>query len=187
MLYGLNLLEEIMTTSSTRRVVTGLNEQGESVLIADEAITSFVPYAICPFFQIEELFYTEDHPLSLLTRHVSCDYDINLPENTVRFMKIRMPTKTEIIQCLQAAGEPLPEDWTQFNLHRTDSIDYIYVLSGQNLCIVGDRQIPLKAGDFLAQIGPEHTWLNDHDEPCIILCIMFGLKASGARKEMPVR
>lgn len=82
------------------------------------------------------------------------------------------------------AGKTAPEDWATFNLHSTDSIDYIYVLSGAITCVVGEQTINLNTGNFLAQIGPEHTWVNDNDEPCYILCVMCGIKPSGERKKM---
>jgi quercetin dioxygenase-like cupin family protein len=88
-----------------------------------------------------------------------------------------MPTKKEMIHDLQQAGQPIPEDWTKFNQHATATIDYGYIVSGQITLVTGDgTQQDLKPGDFVAQIGAEHTWINDHDEPCIILCFMLGIE-----------
>lgn len=171
--------------TETRRVVTGI-EKGESKIIADEKIPAIVPYPIFPSFQLQNLFFTEDNPQSLSTRHLNNPYDINLPEGAMRFLKVRMSTKAEMVAELKNAGQPIPEDWSKFNLHSTDSVDYIYVLSGAITCVVGEQQVNLKAGDFLAQVGPEHTWINDHDEPCYLLCIMMGTKSDGTRKKMMV-
>ena len=162
----------------TRRLTTGINlETNESLIIADESVNRLIPYAKYPSFQIQELFYSEECPLSLTTRHIVKEYDIDLPEKAIRFLKVRMPTKTEITADLVRAGEPIPEDWHKFNLHRTDSIDYIYILSGNITCVVGTKTTELSAGDFVVQISPEHTWLNDSDEPCYMLCIMIGIAA----------
>ncbi|MCD6055132.1 MAG: hypothetical protein K0R12_94 [Gammaproteobacteria bacterium] len=94
-------------------------------------------------------------------------------------MKIRMPTKAEMIADLKQTGENIPQDWHKFNLHRTDSIDYIYILSGHISCIIGNKRIELSQGDFLTQIGPEHTWINDNDQPCYIFCVMMGIQPAG--------
>ncbi len=171
---------------STRRLITGVDENQQSKLLTHENIKPIVPYDIFPSFQLQNLFYTEDHPQSLTTRHLEQAYNIALPEGAVRFLKMRMPTKLEMIADLKKAGKPIPQDWTRYNLHSTDSVDYCYVLSGKITCIVGEHHINLSEGDFLVQIGPEHTWINDHDEPCYMFCIMIGIKPSGQRKKMDV-
>ena len=112
-----------------RRVISGVDQNKVSKIIEDKKIKSFVPYEEFPCFQIQELFYTEDNPLSLLTRHLKKSYDIDLPKGAMRFMKIRMPTKTEMIKELELARRPIPDDWTKFNLHNTASVDYILLTS----------------------------------------------------------
>lgn len=158
---------------ATRRVTTGI-EKNISKIVADEMVDNLTPYVLFPSFHIQNLFYTENVPQSMQTRHLDTAYNINLPQGALRFLKIRMPTKAEKIADFQKTGQAIPEDWAKFNLHRSDSADYIYILSGAITCIVGEQQLHLKAGDFLAQIGPEHTWINDHDEPCEMLCVMIG-------------
>ena len=168
----------------TRVVVTSYNAN-ESTIISDKILQEFPPYEQYPCFQLTNLFYTEDMPQSLdKTRHLDSPYDINLPEGAMRILKMRMPTKKEMIADLQRLEMPIPNDWTNFNLHSTASIDYIYVLSGKITCVVGDRLLQLEEGNFLVQIGPEHTWINDNDEPCYMLCIMSGVKPNGQEKSM---
>lgn len=105
-------------------------------------------------------------------------YSLQLPTGAIRILKICMPTQTTIIEDLQNLGQPIPEDWTKFNLHSTLSIDYIFILSGSITYIVGENSIDLYEGDFLTQIGSEHTWVNNNTEPCYALCIMVGAKES---------
>lgn len=170
---------------STHRIISGV-DNNQSKIISEDEVKPFSPYDIFPCFQIENLFYTEDKSPSLNTRHLNKPYDINLPEGAFRFMRLRMPTKKEMEADLIKAGQPLPTDWKTFNLHNTDSIDYIFVLSGEIDYVVDGKITRLKTGDFLAQIGPEHTWINDSDIPCIILCVMIGIKSNNERKKMSV-
>jgi|GEM_PF-2343835 len=170
----------------TRRFISGFDKNNQSKILSEETIPSFIPYEILPSFQIQELFYTEDNPQSLKTRHLAKPYNIELPESAFRFMTLRMPTRHEMEKELRAAGQAIPADWTKFNIHSTDSIDYVYVLSGEINYIVGNQITKLKQGDFLAQIGPEHSWFNDSNEACMLLCIMIGIKPSGNRKTMMV-
>lgn len=168
----------------TRRVVTGIDSSKQSTLISDETINTLIPYPEYQSFQLQDLFYTEQNPQSLATRPLNKPYNIEVPEGGMRFIKIRMPTKIEMSEELKAAGQPIPDDWTTFNLHATDSVDYIYILSGSVTCVVGTQTTQLNAGDFLVQVGPEHTWINDTAEPCYLLCIMMGTKPNPEHKKM---
>jgi mannose-6-phosphate isomerase-like protein (cupin superfamily) len=168
-----------------KRFITGVND-GKSRLLAQENVGAFAPYELFPCFQIHELFYTEDDPQSLATRHLTKTYDIDLPKGAMRMMMVRMPTIKEMEQDMITAGQPVPDDWSKHNIHNTDSVDYVFVLSGAIQCVTGEDVFELKQGDFLAQVGPEHTWINPNDEPCYILCIMVGIESSGNRKKMTV-
>lgn len=162
---------------STRRITTGVDRQTkEPLIVSEEQVNALIPYSQFSCLKLLNLFYTEDSCQSLTTRHLDKPYDIQLPPGAMRFMKMRMPTIAEMSAELEAAGQEIPTDWTKFNLHSTDSVDYIYILSGKITCIVGEQKIQLNEGDFLAQVGPEHTWINDNDQPCYVLCVMMGIK-----------
>lgn len=168
-----------------KRFVTGI-DGNESKLLSESDIGVFAPYEALPCFQIHELFYTEDNPQSLATRHLAKAYQIDLPPGAMRAMVVRMPTVKEMERDLKASGQAVPEDWSKQNIHNTDSVDYVFVLSGAISCVTGDDTFELKQGDFLAQVGPLHTWVNTHDEPCYIMCIMVGTEPSGERMKMAV-
>jgi mannose-6-phosphate isomerase-like protein (cupin superfamily) len=169
-----------------QRFVTGVHD-GKSQLLSQEKVSGFVPYALFPSFSIHELFYTQDTMQSLATRHLSKDYNIDLPKGAMRIMTIRMPTTKEMERDLIASGQAVPDDWYKHNIHNTDSVDYIFVLSGSIECVTGDDVFVLKQGDFLAQVGPDHTWVNPNDEPCYVLAIMVGIEPSGNVKKMTLK
>jgi quercetin dioxygenase-like cupin family protein len=52
--------------------------------------------------------------------------------------------------------------------HRTDSIDYAVVMSGEIDMDLDGTVVHLKAGDILVQRGTVHNWINRGKEPCII-------------------
>jgi quercetin dioxygenase-like cupin family protein len=53
--------------------------------------------------------------------------------------------------------------------HRTDSIDYAVVISGEiDMTLDDDVMVTLKAGDILVQRGTVHNWFNRTDKPCIV-------------------
>lgn len=172
--------------NQTKRITAVIDAKQNSKIISAEKIFAFSPYDVFPSFQIQELFYTEDLSQSLLTRHLSKPYDIALPKGAMRIKIMRLPTTAEMAADLEKADQPVPEDWEKYNLHNTDSIDYIYVLSGRVKYVVGDERLRLNQGDFLAQIGAEHIFVNDGDTPCMMLCIMVGTEPSLNRKKLEV-
>ena len=52
--------------------------------------------------------------------------------------------------------------------HRTESVDYAIVLSGEIDMEMDGTMIQLKAGDVLVQRGTIHNWINTGSAPCVI-------------------
>ena len=60
-------------------------------------------------------------------------------------------------------------------MHRTDSIDFVYVLSGRCIMVLDDdTRLDLNTGDTVIQNGTRHGWRVPYDEPCRLLCISVG-------------
>jgi len=49
-------------------------------------------------------------------------------------------------------------------MHRTETIDYVVVLSGQIDMDMDDSTVTLKAGDVMVQRGTNHSWVNRSTE-----------------------
>lgn len=58
--------------------------------------------------------------------------------------------------------------------HRTDSIDYAVVMSGEIDMDLDGEIVHLKAGDVVVQRGTIHNWVNNGTEPCIIGFALIG-------------
>ncbi len=64
-------------------------------------------------------------------------------------------------------------------MHRTESIDFVYVLSGRCVMKLDDGvTVDLDTGDTVIQNGTRHGWSVPYDEPCRLLCVSIG----GTRK-----
>jgi mannose-6-phosphate isomerase-like protein (cupin superfamily) len=61
-------------------------------------------------------------------------------------------------------------------VHRTDSIDYAVVMSGEIDMELSDSVVHLKAGDVLVQRGTIHNWVNRGTEPCVIAFVLVDAK-----------
>jgi len=65
--------------------------------------------------------------------------------------------------------------------HRTDSIDYAVVISGQIDMELDDGvTVTLKAGDVLVQRGTIHNWVNRGSEVCIVAFVLISAKPGTA-------
>jgi len=60
--------------------------------------------------------------------------------------------------------------------HRTDSLDYAVVISGEIDMQLDDSTVTLKAGDVLVQRGTIHNWINKTDKPCVIAFVLIDAK-----------
>jgi quercetin dioxygenase-like cupin family protein len=57
-------------------------------------------------------------------------------------------------------------------VHRTDSIDYAVVMTGEIDMELDDTVVHLNAGDVLVQRATVHNWVNNGTEPCVIAFIL---------------
>jgi mannose-6-phosphate isomerase-like protein (cupin superfamily) len=60
--------------------------------------------------------------------------------------------------------------------HRTDSIDYAVVMSGEIDMELEESMVHLRAGDVLVQRGTIHNWINRGTQPCVIAFILIDAK-----------
>lgn len=58
--------------------------------------------------------------------------------------------------------------------HRTDSVDYAVVVSGEIDLVLDTETVQLSAGDVLVQRGTRHDWINRGPEPCVIAFCLIG-------------
>jgi quercetin dioxygenase-like cupin family protein len=60
--------------------------------------------------------------------------------------------------------------------HRTDSIDYAVVISGEIVMDLDGTEVTLRQGDLLVQRGTIHNWVNRGTIPCVIAFVLVGAK-----------
>ena len=61
--------------------------------------------------------------------------------------------------------------------HRTDSVDYAVIMSGEIDMDIDGTIVHLKAGDVLVQRGTIHNWINKGSEPCVIAFVLISAKS----------
>jgi mannose-6-phosphate isomerase-like protein (cupin superfamily) len=65
-------------------------------------------------------------------------------------------------------------------MHATASVDCLMQISGESVLVLEDREVRLRAGDWLVVNGVVHSWRNDLDEPARLVGVVYGAHHSGA-------
>ncbi len=58
-------------------------------------------------------------------------------------------------------------------MHRTETIDYAIVLSGEITMLLDEGDVVLKAGDILVQCGTNHAWANRSQAPAVVCFVLI--------------
>ena len=70
-------------------------------------------------------------------------------------------------------GATTPDGARHPGMHRTESIDYPVIMSGEIDMLLDDSEVHLRAGDVVVQRGTYHAWANRGSEPCRVALILI--------------
>ena len=62
-------------------------------------------------------------------------------------------------------------------MHRTRSLDYAVILSGEIYMMLDDTSVHLRQGDVIVQQATNHGWVNHSTQPCRILFVLMDLRS----------
>ncbi len=60
-----------------------------------------------------------------------------------------------------------------YRMHRSDTVDFVFVISGQLELILEDDSTVLVPGDSVVQRGTNHAWRVVGDEPCTFTAVLL--------------
>ena len=69
-----------------------------------------------------------------------------------------------------------PDNPIHPGLHRTKTIDYAIVISGEICAIVENGETLLRAGDVMIHRATWHSWANRSDAPCVVAFVLIDAK-----------
>ncbi len=169
-----------------RRVVTGHDAKGRSVVLMDgESPYSFF-LEKAGGLQLTELWETRSSPADNSGAKDAADHERRIEpvgSGTV-FRIIEYPPDSERLKTL-AADSFFPEMGAQATdkaerrhpgMHKTNTVDYCVVLSGEIWAVLDEGEMLLRAGDCLVQRGTRHAWSNRTEKPCVIAFVLVAAK-----------
>ena len=135
---------------STRRVVTGHDDGGKSVVVSDGTPPQHHSmHGLSVGADFHEL-WSDDDTIPELTS--CCAREPNERPFTL------MPVSGHLLRILDVY--PLKEGGKRTAMHRTQTLDYVVMIEGELVLILDDSEVVLKPGDVVVQRGTDHAWEN---------------------------
>ena len=150
-----------MTEWTPRRVVTGHDPDGVSTVLSDgpPPVVTRVPHSGVTF---TELWSTGSTPAPVAAAE---------PDPTDGPLRIPPPREGTRIRINEFQPGHL-QDGRQSRWHRTETVDYGIMLSGELVLLLEDREVVLRPGDVVVQRGTNHAWANRGDEVARIAFVL---------------
>ena len=170
-----------------RRVVTGLDDNNKAVILFDGRL----PFTGNRNLQVQ-LWSTESSPPGFSFKEdrgvklFDTPNSISPPDNGSIFRVIEFPpinpdaiSKMDpnfvmkiVVDRAPARGLPV----TYPLMHRTRTVDYAYIISGEIDMMLDDSVVHLKPGDVVVQQATNHAWINHGPGSCRILFVLMDSK-----------
>ncbi|KLL94254.1 hypothetical protein NJ76_31380 [Rhodococcus sp. IITR03] len=180
-----------------RRVVTGHNDAGRSIVISDGPTPNVWTSPDVP--GLSAIVAWRTHPGEV--RHegdcdeAPSDVVIGFPETGGTVLRIATfpPDSDYSPEAIEKLFGSFPSGDSQdsegnarhFWFHRTESLDYAIVLSGEISLLTDEDESRLGPGDVVIQRATNHAWANRGDEPAQVAFVLIGTPpldlGSGAR------
>jgi naringenin degradation protein FdeH len=171
-------------TKPVRRVVTGHDASGKSIFIADHPSPHV--YSRRPGSAVvTELWETTASPADNRGNEdaIRRGFRLQPPQNGTTFRVIEYPPDSERVAALavelaepdDGSGRIEAADRTNprhLGFHKTSSVDYAIVLSGEIYALMDEGEVLLRPGDVLIQRGTNHAWSNRTEEPCRVAFVL---------------
>jgi mannose-6-phosphate isomerase-like protein (cupin superfamily) len=185
-----------------RRVLTGHDAEGKSILLADGLAPNVKEMSAMPGLALTDLWETKGAPARNEGSADNADRPVRLepPPGGTILRIVEFPPdsawrgRTDGREGFDSIGAGHAQDAHSSDpmMHKTASVDYIIVLKGEIYAIMDKGETLLKPGDVLVQRGTNHSWSVRGNEPCIIAAVLvsaapLGAKAKAAKRKTAKR
>ena len=172
--------------STYRRVVTGHNDQGKSIIAMDSGpgIRRGNLFEMwCTTSMPTDNLDPEDHvatregllepdPDGTIFRffEVRPERELGSREDREREQQERLASMSERERASVIARRP--DTSRHPGMHKTRTVDYIILLKGEVTMLVDEGEVHLKPFDVVIQRGTNHAWINKGDETAVLIAMM---------------
>jgi mannose-6-phosphate isomerase-like protein (cupin superfamily) len=167
-----------------RRIVTGHDEKGNSVITIDGPPARSLGEEAGGLY---ELWNTDGNEINTLDEIDRADGEVLLsPPNggtKFRYFQINPTPEGVPADLIEAATAEAFEkmgaahhrvDTTRHPaMHKTKTIDYIILLKGDVTLLLDNEEVDLKPFDVVVQRGTNHAWVNNGNEPALFIAVLI--------------
>jgi mannose-6-phosphate isomerase-like protein (cupin superfamily) len=174
---------------TVRRVVTGHDERGKAIVISDGPAPFVHVNAVDPEWYSTDIWRTNETPARIVRAAAESTLGPRrqMPGKRGTVLRINhFPPESAAVRQMdvrasRAAFAALGnEKAATFGkggrhplMHRTETIDYAIVLSGEITMVLDDEDVTLRAGDVVVQCGTNHAWSNRSNAPCVVAFVLI--------------
>jgi len=180
-----------------RRIVTGHDLQGRSIILADGDSPVMVQPDHAPSMGMAEIWRSDTLPPSNAGNADGALLPFTLapaPEGLIARV-VHFPPDRELNWSASDAtatfsqfggGDLMANEGSRHAaFHRTQTLDFAIVMEGEIWAMMDVGETLMKTGDILVQRGTSHAWANRSDKPCRVCFI--GISAEPLSKPHPVK
>ena len=138
-----------MSDTGYRRVVTGTNDSGQSCVIIDGPVPNNNP-GLGIAWRTEGVPADNSGTTEIEVQSFTLEH---MQDGSTNFLVAEYPPGAEVAE------------------HKTDTIDYVIVTSGEVVLTLEAGETRLRAGDFVVNRGVMHGWRNEGTEPAITVVV----------------
>lgn len=186
--------------SSIRRVVTGHDANGRAVITSDGAPPATFPIQALPGLVFTEIWRTHVSPAPIdnsadptigplrlgPTSSGSVIRVVEMPPDSQQQHEAAAGVFAEIrASHASTAGSDPSKASGNALMHRTETIDYGIVISGEIWLVLDDSETRLLPGDIVVQRGTNHAWSNRTNQPARMAFILLDGKFSPELASVP--
>jgi naringenin degradation protein FdeH len=169
-----------------RRIVTGHNAAGRSVIASDGPSPHVLALPGGPDFGLTNLWVTDGAPADNAGAADAAARPVVLepPAGGSIFRVVEFPPdravagfdRDQAFASMGAAHAKDPDGSRHPGMHKTATVDYAIVLSGEIYALMDEGETLMRAGDCLVQRGTNHAWSNRSDAPCLVAFVLVSAR-----------
>jgi mannose-6-phosphate isomerase-like protein (cupin superfamily) len=169
-----------------RRVLTGHDADGRSILLSDGLAPNVKEMASMPGLALTDLWETKSAPASNAGSADAAERPVRLepPKNGTILRVVEFPPDSQWRRSADAraafgsigASHAADEGSADPMMHRTSTVDYAIVLKGEIHAVMEKGETLLRAGDILVQRGTNHSWSVRGAAPALVAFVLVSAK-----------
>jgi len=166
-----------------RRILTGINREGRSVILSDGPSPHVLELASMPGLALINLWVTDGAPARNAGSADAAARPVVLepPARGTIFRVVDFPPDAAMAATLDrrkafetmGAGHAMDASAARHpGMHKTSTVDYALVLDGEIWALMDEGEVLMRAGDCLVQRGTNHVWSNCLDRSCRVAFVL---------------